>query len=70
MPSRPWACRSPKNDSFHPVNGKKDIGAATPMFTPIIPACASWRNLRIAPPEVVKIEAALPFVEAFMISSA
>ena len=30
------AFRSPKNDPFVPPNGKNAIGAATPMFTPIM----------------------------------
>src|SRR6185436_12418265 len=34
--SRPCAFRSPKNDPFVPPKGKNAIGAATPMFTPIM----------------------------------
>ena len=41
--SGPWACRSPRNESFQPENGKKATGAATPMLTPIMPASTSWR---------------------------
>ena len=41
--SGPCACRSPRNESFQPENGKNATGAATPMFTPTIPASTSWR---------------------------
>ena len=41
--SVPCACRSPRNESFQPENGKKATGAATPMLTPIMPAWTSCR---------------------------
>jgi len=39
--SIPWPCILPKNDPFHPLKGKKAIGAATPMFMPMFPASTS-----------------------------
>ena len=43
-----------------PVKGKNATGAATPMFTPTMPASTSCLNLRTAAPDSVKIDAPLP----------
>src|SRR5215218_2696476 len=51
---------SPRNESFQPENGKNATGAATPMFTPIIPASTSCLYLRTAAPDSVKIDVPLP----------
>jgi hypothetical protein len=56
----PLACRSPSIESFQPENGNHATGAATPTFTPSIPASAPQRYERAAAPEVVKIDPALP----------
>jgi hypothetical protein len=47
-------------ESFQPEKGNHATGAATPTFTPSIPASTVARNCRAAPPDVVKITAALP----------
>ena len=44
--SLPCAFTSPKKLCLLPPNGKNAIGAATPMLTPMLPAFASYRNLR------------------------
>src|SRR5262249_30647251 len=36
-PSLPCMCKSPKKDSFHPLNGNQAIEAGTPMLIPTIP---------------------------------
>jgi hypothetical protein len=46
--------------SFQPLKGKQAIGAATPIFTPMLPAGTSERNFGVAAPLDVKIGAELP----------
>src|SRR5262249_16724171 len=58
--SVPCALRSQKNELREPPNGKNAIGAATPIFTPIMLMPARYRNSRAACPLVVKIDVALP----------
>src|SRR3990172_683350 len=48
--SRPWGWRSPKKESFVPLNGKYAIGAATPMLIPTFPARTRYPNSRAAFP--------------------
>src|SRR5712691_7880192 len=48
--SRPWGCKSPKNESFVPLNGKYATGAATPTLIPMFPARAWCRKSRAAFP--------------------
>ena len=47
-------------ESFQPAKGNQATGAATPMFTPSIPASIRWRNVWAAPPDRVKRIAELP----------
>src|SRR5919108_5445244 len=68
--SGPCACRSPRNESFQPENGKNATGAATPMLTPTIPTSTSWRKWRTAEPDSVKIDTPLPKRLALTISIA
>ena len=53
-------CRSPKNDSFQPLNGNHAIEAGTPMLMPTMPQLTRCLNSRAALPLRVKIEAPLP----------
>ena len=66
----PWACRSPRKLSFQPENGKNATGAATPMFTPTMPASTSCLKRRTAAPDSVKIDTPLPKREPFTASIA
>src|SRR5882672_5043834 len=59
-PSLPCMCRSPKNDSFHPLNGNHAIEAGTPILIPTIPHWIRCLNSRAALPERVKIDAPFP----------
>src|SRR5439155_1144320 len=68
MPSgdvRPCTGRSPKNDPFQPLNGKKAKGWAIGTLMPAIPASTLSRNSRPARPDWVKIVAMFPRADAF-----
>src|SRR5207247_6101857 len=57
MPSEPCTCRSPKNEPFHPLNGKKAKGCAMGTLIPVMPASTRSRNSRAERPDWVKIVA-------------
>jgi len=50
--SRPCAFRSPKNEPLAPPNPKNDIGAATPMFTPVMLASTLYLKSRACFPRM------------------
>src|SRR5207245_8933444 len=58
-PSLPCMWRSPKNDSFQPLNGNQAMEAGTPMLIPTMPHWMRCLNSRAALPEPVKIDAPL-----------
>src|SRR5215471_21511018 len=59
-PSLPCMCRSPKNESFQPLNGNQAIEAGTPTLMPTMPHLIRCLNSRAALPEQVKMDAPLP----------
>src|SRR6266851_154097 len=70
IPSVPCTCRSPKNEPFQPLNGKKAKGCAIGTLIPVMPASTRSRNSRPERPDCVKIVAMLPRAMRFACSIA